>query len=213
MSRRALLFLIAVCLLGFATLLYGAWTWSIDDLPKFVAYFLISIIASRLKVKMPEITGTVSVNFLFILIGIVELNFSETLVIGCASILAQSYSTEQGWPKSEQVVFNVCSVSFAIWGAYFVFHGPLHLIGLGDVDDDAERQSAGLGDLLVHRAGGFLVTVDDGDRDMSVGQQQRRGPADPTPPAGDERHLARELCQRLPHRSMISLEATRALAR
>src|SRR5437763_127555 len=126
MSRRALLFLIAVCLLGFATLLYGAWTWSMDDLPKFIAYFLISIIASRLKVKMPEITGTVSVNFLFILIGIVELNFSQTLFIGCASILAQSYSREHGWPKPEQVVFNVSSVSFAIWGAYFVFHGPLH---------------------------------------------------------------------------------------
>jgi hypothetical protein len=125
MSRRALLFLIAVCLLGFVTLLYGAWTWSIDDLPKFIAYFLISIVASRLKVNLPEITGTVSVNFLFILIGIVELNFSQTLFIGCASILAQSYISRHSWPKLEQVIFNVSSVSFAIWGAYFVFHGPL----------------------------------------------------------------------------------------
>src|SRR5436309_6797999 len=125
MSRRALSFLIAVCLLGFVTLLYGAWTWSMNDLPKFFAYFLISIIASRLKVNLPEITGTVYVNFLFILIGIVELNFSQTLFIGCASILAQSYISRHNWPKPEQVVFNVSSVSFAIWGAFFIFHGPL----------------------------------------------------------------------------------------
>ncbi|HXB22962.1 MAG TPA: HD domain-containing phosphohydrolase [Candidatus Solibacter sp.] len=126
MSRRALLFLIAVCLLGFSTLLYGAWTWTIPDLPKFVAYFLISIVASRLKVNLPEITGTVSVNFLFILIGIVELNFSETLFIGCAAILAQSFISRRNWPKLEQVVFNVSSVSFAIWASYFIFHGPLN---------------------------------------------------------------------------------------
>src|SRR5438477_9716318 len=125
MSRRALLFLIAVCLLGFATLLYGAWTWSIDDLPKFIAYFLISIIASRLKVNLPEITGTISVNFLFILIGIVELNFSETLVMGCAAIIVQCFISRDHWPRTEQVLFNVCSASFAIWAAYFVYHGPL----------------------------------------------------------------------------------------
>src|SRR5579871_295141 len=125
MSKRALLFLSGVLVLGFCTLAFGARNAAIDDFPKFLSYFVIAIIASRLKVALPEITGTVSVNFLFILIGIVELNFSETLFIGCAAIMAQSYMSRHHWPRVEQVLFNISSVSFAIWAAYFTYHGPL----------------------------------------------------------------------------------------
>jgi diguanylate cyclase (GGDEF)-like protein/putative nucleotidyltransferase with HDIG domain len=125
MSKRAWVFLSLVCLIGLAILLYGAWTWKADDLSKFIAYFVIAILASRLRVSLPEITGTISVSFLFILIGIVELNFSETLALGCVAILIQCFGSKRRWPRVEQLVFNVCSAAFAIWGAYFVYHGPL----------------------------------------------------------------------------------------
>ena len=125
MSRKAWIFLIVVCLLGFGTALYGVWTWQVDNAPKFIAYFLIALLASRLKVILPEITGTISVNFLFILIGIVELTFSETLVVGCSAIIAQCFISRKKWPKPKQILFNVCSASFAIWAAYYVYHGPL----------------------------------------------------------------------------------------
>jgi diguanylate cyclase (GGDEF)-like protein/putative nucleotidyltransferase with HDIG domain len=114
-----------MCLLGLATGAYAAWTWRVSDAPKFLAYLLIALLASRLKVVLPEITGTISVNFLFILIGIVELSFSETLVLGCSAILAQCFISRRQWPRPEQLLFNVCSAAFAIWAAYSVFHGPL----------------------------------------------------------------------------------------
>ena len=53
------------------------------------AFLLVSAIASALKVTLPTITGTMSVNFLFILIGIVELDFPSTLIIGCTGSLIQ----------------------------------------------------------------------------------------------------------------------------
>src|SRR5579872_4375670 len=126
MSRRALIFLSVVYLLGASTLAYGASTWKIENPAKFLAYLAMAILASRLKVMLPEITGSVSVNFLFILIGIVELNFTETLCMGCAAILAQSYMNRHKWPTVVQVLFNLGSASFAIGAAYFVYHGPLH---------------------------------------------------------------------------------------
>ena len=87
MSKRAWLFLSLMCLVGAAVGVYGYWTWKVDlDVGKFVAYALIALLASRLRVTLPEITGTISVSFLFILICIVELNFSETLFVGCAAI-------------------------------------------------------------------------------------------------------------------------------
>ncbi len=124
MSRQARLFLILVCLLGLIVAIDGARTYKLDDGPKFVAYLLTAIIASRLKVGVPEVTGTMSVNFLFIVIGIAELNFSETLILGCAAILAQCFGRRR-WPKLEQVLFNVASAAVAIWLAYFTYHGPL----------------------------------------------------------------------------------------
>jgi diguanylate cyclase (GGDEF)-like protein/putative nucleotidyltransferase with HDIG domain len=125
MSKRALSFLVFVYVLGLFTALYAAWNWRVDNLLKFGAYLVVALMASRLKVVLPEITGTISVNFLFILIGIVELNFSETLLVGCAAIMAQCFIDRRHWPRPEQVVFNVSSASFAIWAAYFLYHGPL----------------------------------------------------------------------------------------
>ncbi|MGZ7103562.1 MAG: hypothetical protein ACXVJ1_16105, partial [Candidatus Angelobacter sp.] len=72
MSKQARVFLYAICLAGLATLVYGGIEWKIDDLPKFIAYLLTALLASRLKVELPEITGTISVNFLFILLGIAQ---------------------------------------------------------------------------------------------------------------------------------------------
>jgi diguanylate cyclase (GGDEF)-like protein/putative nucleotidyltransferase with HDIG domain len=125
MPKRASLFLFAISMVGIAALAYGAWTFTVGDPLKFACYFLISLLASWLKVKLPEISGTVSVNFLFILIGVVELSFSETLIIGCAAIVAQCFFSTSGWPKLERLLFNVCSTALAIWAAYFVFHGPM----------------------------------------------------------------------------------------
>ena len=125
MSKRAWVFLWFVCLLGAATFVLS-WTWRVNDVPKFLAYSVIAILASRLRVTLPDITGTISVSFLFILICIVELSLSETLFVGCAAIIVQCFAKRQAWPRIEQVLFNVASAAFAIWGAYFVYHGPLH---------------------------------------------------------------------------------------
>src|SRR5882724_4937183 len=124
MSKQARIFLYAVCLAGVATLVYGGIAWKIDDWPKFIAYLLTALLASRLKVELPEITGTISVNFLFILLGIAQLTFTETLILGCSAIVAQCFLTRRRWPRIEQVFFNTSSAAVAIAAAYFTYHGP-----------------------------------------------------------------------------------------
>ena len=125
MSKQAWAFLWLMCLLGAGILAFG-WTWRVDDVPKFIAYAMIALIGSQLRVSLPEINGTISVSFLFILIGIVELSFSETLFVGCTAIMLQCFAKRKAWPRPEQVLFNVCSAAFAIWCSYYVYHGPLH---------------------------------------------------------------------------------------
>ncbi len=129
MSKRAWVFVVFICLLGGTTSVLG-WMSHVPGEPafvatKFVAYALIALLASRLRVALPEIPGTISVSFLFILICIVELSLRETLVVGCAAIMMQCLAKRDGWPRAEQVLFNVCSAAFAIWCAHRVYHGPL----------------------------------------------------------------------------------------
>src|SRR5205814_6739693 len=69
-----------------------------QNLVKFLCYLLVALLASRLKVSLPGVTGTMSVNFLFILLGIIELSFSQTLALGCSAILVQSFSRQRPKP-------------------------------------------------------------------------------------------------------------------
>jgi diguanylate cyclase (GGDEF)-like protein/putative nucleotidyltransferase with HDIG domain len=51
-----------------------------------------------------------SVNFLFILLGVLELSLPETLVIGCTASLAQSVWQLRGRLDPVKVLFNVCGM-------------------------------------------------------------------------------------------------------
>jgi putative nucleotidyltransferase with HDIG domain len=112
--------------------------WQSSEPVKFACYLGAALLASSLKVSLPGIEGTLSVNFLFTLLGILELSLPETLLIGLASTLAQFYWRPARRPKFIQLVFNVSQVavsSAAAYGAYqlvatHVLHapGPLALL-------------------------------------------------------------------------------------
>ena len=123
MSLSARLYIGVIVALGSAVLVVGAMHPHIHQPMRFVCYLLVAVAASRLKVNLPGITGTMSVNFLFILLGVLELSFAETLALGCAAILTQCFYRDR--PRAVQVIFNTCATSFAIALAYCVYHVPI----------------------------------------------------------------------------------------
>jgi diguanylate cyclase (GGDEF)-like protein/putative nucleotidyltransferase with HDIG domain len=114
---------------GAAILAYGGIHQSSKNIAEFICYLGIAALASKLKVNLPGITGTLSVNFLFILIGVLELSFSETLALCAVSMLAQCFYTDR--PQPIQVTFNVCAAAISTTLAYFVYNHTLstRLIG------------------------------------------------------------------------------------
>ena len=119
----AKLFIGITILGGLATLVYGGIHQTSNNIAEFICYLGIAVLASRLKVNLPGITGTLSVNFLFILIGVLDLSFSETLILGAISMVAQCFYPER--PKALQVAFNVCAGSIATALAYLAYHQRL----------------------------------------------------------------------------------------
>src|SRR5580658_4368968 len=122
LTVAAKLFIGLVVTLGTGVLLFGAIHQSSKNIAEFICYLGIAVLASRMKVNLPGITGTMSVNFLFVLLGVLELSFSETLILGCVSILVQSFYPDR--PNAIQVTFNVCAGALSTALAYFVYHHP-----------------------------------------------------------------------------------------
>jgi putative nucleotidyltransferase with HDIG domain len=127
-------FIAAMSLAGSVCLLVALHQWHPNDQVRFAAYLIAALLASSLKVSLPGVEGTLSVNFLFTLLGILELSLPETLIIGLASTLAQFYWRARR-PKLVQLVFNLSQVtvsSAAAYGSYVlvvvkVLHGAGHL--------------------------------------------------------------------------------------
>jgi diguanylate cyclase (GGDEF)-like protein/putative nucleotidyltransferase with HDIG domain len=112
--RHANIFIAAMVVLGLAEFLTVAGDWHSSSLKKFFCYLLITVAGSLLKVKLPGVTGTMSLNFLFVLIAITELSVPEALFIGCTATLIQCFWRTRSRPRVVQVVFNVMTISIAI---------------------------------------------------------------------------------------------------
>ena len=125
-------FIAAMALAALSCLVWALFHWKSTDPVKFVCYLAAALLASSFKVTLPGIEGTLSMNFLFTLIGILEMSLPETLLIGLVSTLAQFYWRPTRKSKPVQLLFNLSHVtvcSAAAYGAYqmvsiHVLHGP-----------------------------------------------------------------------------------------
>jgi len=119
MTVPARAFLAFTIVVGLSILLYGVEHWSSREPAKAICYLLIALLASRMKVRLPGITGTMSATFVVIFLGIAELGLSEVLLIGCATTLLQCLFRAK--PGVIQVAFNVCAAAVAVAVADWVY--------------------------------------------------------------------------------------------
>src|SRR5580693_2385595 len=96
--------------LGMVVLGFALSHWQSQDLMRFACYLAVAVLASGLKVQLPGIDGTMSVNFLFILLGVLELSLPETLLIGCTASLVQSIWQTRKRLDPVKVIFNVAGM-------------------------------------------------------------------------------------------------------
>ena len=126
-SRAARLFICVIILCGLSALSYGA--LQIHPLHHFwfLTVLAMALVASRLKLKLPGLNGTMSVNLPFILIAVVELGLFEALMIGLASTVAQCFPKDGGRPQAVKTLFNVSTMAVAVCLAGLIFEGRMPL--------------------------------------------------------------------------------------
>jgi diguanylate cyclase (GGDEF)-like protein/putative nucleotidyltransferase with HDIG domain len=125
MSIGARIYVSAVIIIGACVTISELSRWESQDLVRFFCYLVLSILGSRLKVVLPAITGTLSVLFIFILFGIVELSLPEALFMGCTATLIQCFWHNKQRPKTHQVLFNLGSMAIAIATTSSAYHSNI----------------------------------------------------------------------------------------
>jgi diguanylate cyclase (GGDEF)-like protein/putative nucleotidyltransferase with HDIG domain len=93
---------------------------------QFWCYFLVTVLTSGLKIRLPMVFATLSVNFLFILVGVVQFSMPEAIVLGVAGTIVQCLWKPRSRPKAVRIAFSACSIGLAVMAAHAVFHGPLN---------------------------------------------------------------------------------------
>jgi diguanylate cyclase (GGDEF)-like protein/putative nucleotidyltransferase with HDIG domain len=97
-------------------------SWHTEDLLRFGLYLILTVFASRMRLRVPGSSRTMSICFLFSLIATVEMSISEAVVIACAGSLMQ-YSWEPlQMRRIAETTFNVASTAIAASLAYGFYH-------------------------------------------------------------------------------------------
>jgi hypothetical protein len=78
-----------------------------------LAVLVLAATTSRLKVKLPGIDSSMSVNLPFLLMAVVSLSAAEAIVIACVSTAVQCWPKQGGKFKPQQMVFNLSMMAFA----------------------------------------------------------------------------------------------------
>lgn len=132
MPTNARVYIAAVIAAGLAVLAAGLWSWTQPDPVRLAGYLALAMIASSLKIRMPGVTGTFSLNPVFILLTLAHVGFPSALLVGCASVLVQSFWRSKRRPSLVQIVFNVSNVSISTGVAYLAHSGVQSRIGLAE---------------------------------------------------------------------------------
>lgn len=122
MSAKAKTFLACVYILGAASCLSAFSEPHFPELMRFGGYLLVALLASGLKVSLPGLNGSMSVNFFFIILGVMELSLPETLIIGCTATLVQSFWRAMVRPRPVQLGFNVANMATAVYASYLAYY-------------------------------------------------------------------------------------------
>src|SRR5690242_11833243 len=122
MPKNAKAYIALVIASGTTLLLLAAGSWSSASLRQFAIYLGLAALASTLKVRVPGIEGTMSPNFVFILLGVVTRSFSEVVAIGLTAALVQTLWASSKRPRMIQTAFNAAALIVSAGAAYKFSH-------------------------------------------------------------------------------------------
>jgi diguanylate cyclase (GGDEF)-like protein/putative nucleotidyltransferase with HDIG domain len=127
-------YIATIILLGSVTFLVAALHWTTQDPLRFAVFFFLAAIGSAMKVNLPGVKGTMSVGFLVLLIGVVELSLPEVVAMAAIGAVTQCFWYAKERPKTIQIAFNIACMCIAAATTAATYHSStLRAWGMGPV--------------------------------------------------------------------------------
>jgi hypothetical protein len=106
-------------------LILGDAVLNVKSMPttKFLAFLLVACVAARLRIKLPGVTGTMSVNLPFILVAAAQMNTAEALAVGFISTFFQCFAKGKKF-NLMQVAFNCSVITLAVAATRLIYESP-----------------------------------------------------------------------------------------
>jgi len=123
-SLSARIFVVLMILSGF--LLLGEAIANAHKLPsaRFLVLLVLATVAARLRVKLPGLTGVMSVNLPFILLAVALTGTAEALTVAFISTFAQCLPRQKQKFNAVQIAFNCCALTLAVGATRWIYFSP-----------------------------------------------------------------------------------------
>jgi diguanylate cyclase (GGDEF)-like protein/putative nucleotidyltransferase with HDIG domain len=137
LSINARIYLLAVVAGGLtlAASTLAGWHPAPAEMGRLAVFVAAGVLTSGFKVNLPGLFCTLSMNYVFIIAGLLDLNLQSGLVIGLCSVMGQVFLRAKLKPKWEHALFNVAAISFPVVAANTMLrmHLPLVIDRIGIV--------------------------------------------------------------------------------
>ncbi|MDQ6758666.1 MAG: hypothetical protein M3Z32_02225, partial [Acidobacteriota bacterium] len=110
-SIRALLLITLTLTLGGIVLLGALATWQNDNVPRFLCFVALALLSTSMRIAVPGVTASISIAFLFTLIGIEELALPQAIWMCAATTIVDWIWHADQDAKPTQIIFKVANTS------------------------------------------------------------------------------------------------------
>jgi len=121
MERQAKYFFYTVITLGALSFAAGMYPFVSENPLRYAVFLTAAVLASGIRLSMPAVRGTLSINFIFTLIGIIALSRSETMLLAVLVTLIQCLWRPERELTRLQLAFNLGNIATAVMASYSVY--------------------------------------------------------------------------------------------
>jgi diguanylate cyclase (GGDEF)-like protein/putative nucleotidyltransferase with HDIG domain len=111
MSMRARLFIALTAAAGIGFMVQAGMQWESTGTARFLFYVTAALLASTLTVRLPGVSATRWLSSLLVIVGLLELSYSETMIMACAATLVQNFWESKRKLPPGHTLFNLCNVT------------------------------------------------------------------------------------------------------
>ena len=123
MPRKALIYAWVVIVAGFTVMGRAAVSWQLWARGPFLTLLGLAMLAATLKLRLPNLAGTLSPAFVFLLISAATLSWPATVAIAAVSGVVQCAWRPKVRPSALQLAFNGSMMAVSGSAAHGMAHG------------------------------------------------------------------------------------------